>query len=106
LESIPLKDFVVDKLDDLKARDIVVLDVRGKSDVTDYMVVCTGTSKTHVKAIAEYLVLEAKKESCSLLGIEGTAVSEWVLVDLDQVVVHVMQEEAREFYALEKLWAD
>lgn len=101
-----MKDFVVDKLEDLKARDIVVLDVRDKSDVTDYMVVCTGTSKTHVKAIAEYLVIEAKKKNTALLGVEGTTVCEWVLVDLEQVVVHVMQQDARVFYALEKLWAD
>lgn len=101
-----LKDFVIDKISDIKARDIQVIDTQKTSHVTDYMVICTGTSKTHVKSIAEHLVVEAKKAGIPPIGIEGRETSEWVLVDMGSVVVHVMQEEARQFYQLEKLWAN
>ena len=105
MENDALKSFVLDKISDIKARDIEVLDVQSKSSVTDLMIICTGTSKTHVKSIAEYLVVEAKKENLNLLGIEGRETSEWVLVDLGSIVVHVMQEQTRSFYQLEKLWS-
>ncbi|WKE66629.1 ribosome silencing factor [Gallaecimonas kandeliae] len=100
-----LKDFVVDKADDLKAVDIKALDVRGKSSVTEFLVVCSGTSRTHVNAIAENVVTEAKHAGLQPLGIEGKAGGEWVLVDLGDVVLHVMQEQTRDFYQLEKLWS-
>ncbi|GLS83568.1 ribosome silencing factor [Paraferrimonas haliotis] len=105
MENSQLKDFVVDKIDDLKAKDIVTLDVSEKSSVTDFMVICSGTSKTHVKSIAEYLVVEAKKADMQPLGIEGRESSEWVLVDLGGVILHVMQDQTRDFYQLEKLWS-
>ncbi len=105
MKPAELKDFAVDKVDDLKARDIVVLDVSDRSDVTDFMVVCTGTSKTHVRAIAEHLVSEAKEIGQQPLGVEGKDTGEWVLVDLSSVIVHVMQEQVRDLYQLEKLWA-
>ncbi|WP_028117020.1 ribosome silencing factor [Ferrimonas senticii] len=104
MQATELKDFVVDKIDDLKARDIVVLDVSDRSDVTDFMVVCTGTSKTHVRSIAEYVALEAKRADWAPLGVEGTNEGEWALVDLSSVIVHVMQESTRDLYQLEKLW--
>ena len=103
--EILLKDFVLDKISDIKAKDVEIIDISEKSSITDYMVVCTGTSKTHVKSIAEYLVVEAKKEGIPPLGIEGRETSEWVLVDLGSIIVHVMQAETRHFYQLEKLWA-
>ncbi|MED5525189.1 ribosome silencing factor [Gallaecimonas pentaromativorans] len=99
-----LKDFVVDKADDLKAVDIKTLDVRGKSSVCEFLVICSGTSRTHVNAIAENVVTEAKQTGMQPLGIEGKAGGEWVLVDLGDVVLHVMQEQTRDFYQLEKLW--
>ncbi|MBY5990524.1 ribosome silencing factor [Ferrimonas balearica] len=105
MQAVELKDFAVDKLDDLKGRDIVVLDVSDRSDVTDYMVVCTGTSKTHVRSLAENLVSEAKDAGLQPLGIEGKESGEWVLVDLSAVIVHVMQEQTRDHYQLEKLWS-
>lgn len=105
MQAVELKDFAVDKLDDLKARDIVVLEVGERSDVTDYMVVCTGTSKAHVRGLADNLVLEAKKAGEAPLGIEGKDAGEWVLVDLSSVIVHVMQEQTRDLYQLEKLWS-
>ncbi|PYE35343.1 ribosome-associated protein [Idiomarina fontislapidosi] len=100
-----LREFVIDKVDDLKGRDIQVLDVHGKTDVADYMIVCSGNSKTHVKSIAEYVATQAKHAGIPPLGVEGGEQSEWVLVDLGDVVLHVMQESMRDFYQLEKLWS-
>jgi ribosome-associated protein len=104
--QLSLKDFVIDKISDIKARDIVVLSIEKQSTIADMMIVCTGTSKTHVKSIAEHLAVEAKKADLAPLGIEGRETSEWVLVDLGSVIVHVMQQEARDFYQLEKLWSN
>ncbi|GAB1073050.1 MAG: ribosome silencing factor [Shewanella algae] len=106
MQGTELKQFVVDKVDDLKARDIVVLDVSKKSNVTDFMVICSGTSKTHVRAIAENVVAEAKQTGMQPQGVEGRDSSDWVLVDLGDVILHVMQEQTREHYQLEKLWSD
>ncbi|WP_233558192.1 ribosome silencing factor [Alginatibacterium sediminis] len=100
-----LVDFVVDKIEDLKGRDISVLDVREKSTVTDYLVVCSGNSKRHVQSIAQNVNIEAKQAEVEILGIEGQVEGEWVLVDLGNVVVHVMQDQTRDFYQLEKLWS-
>jgi ribosome-associated protein len=103
-EAEEIKDLVVTALEDLKAVDVVVLDVRGKSSVTDFMVIASGTSDRHLKAMANNVVVEAKKAGIMPLGIEGEASSEWVLVDLVDVVVHIMMPETRDFYQLEKLW--
>ncbi len=91
-------------LEDLKARDIVLLDVRGKCSVTDYMIVASGSSNRHVKAVADNVLMEAKKAGVTPLGVEGLESAEWALVDLGDVVVHVMQPQARELYDLERLW--
>ncbi|WP_158968397.1 ribosome silencing factor [Paraglaciecola sp. L3A3] len=99
-----LKAFAVEKIEDLKGRDIIELDVSGKSSVTDTLIICSGNSKRHVVSIAENLVVEAKKSDTAPLSIEGKEDGDWVLVDLGDVVVHVMQDEARDFYQLEKLW--
>lgn len=91
-------------LAELKARDIKVLDVRQLTPIADYMVVASGTSDRHVKSIAAHLVEEASAAGCPPLGVEGLDGGEWVLVDLADVVVHVMQPRSREFYKLENLW--
>jgi len=91
-------------LEDLKAKDIEVIDVRGKSSVTDFMLVCSGTSKRHVMSIASKVEEELKKGSITPLGSEGHQGGDWVVVDLSDVVVHILTEEARELYDLEKLW--
>ena len=91
-------------LDELKAKDAVEIDVRGKSSVTDYMIVVSGTSTRHVKSIADEVIKHAKKLDVMPLGVEGEREAEWVLVDLGDVVVHVMLPRVREFYALERLW--
>ena len=100
-----LKEAVFEALDDLKAKDIVCLDVKALTSVTDYMVICTGSSSRHVKSLADNVNVELKKLGEKALSIEGAAGSDWVLVDFGDVVVHVMLEEARNFYELEKLWS-
>ncbi|MBD7921587.1 ribosome silencing factor [Xanthomonas sp. CFBP 8703] len=103
--SLPvLLAHVRNALDELKAKDAVEIDVRGKSSVTDYMIVVSGTSTRHVKSIADEVIKHAKKLDVMPLGVEGEREAEWVLVDLGDVVVHVMLPRVREFYALERLW--
>lgn len=91
-------------LEDLKAEDIVELDVRDKTSVTDYLIIASGTSSRHVKSIANNVAVEAKKAGSKSLGTEGEDLAEWILVDLGDIVVHVMQPQIREFYDLESLW--
>jgi len=99
-----LRDLVVKTLDDMKANDIKVLDVRGKTSITDIMVIASGTSSRHVKALAETVAFQAKEAGEAPLGIEGASEGEWALIDLNGVVVHVMQAKVRDFYQLERLW--
>lgn len=89
---------------ELKAKDVVEIDVRGKSSVADFLVIASGTSTRHVKSIADEVVKFAKKLDVMPLGVEGEREAEWVLVDLGDVIVHVMLPRVREFYALERLW--
>lgn len=91
-------------LEDLKAEDIVELDVKGKTSVADVIFVASGNSGRHVKSIANNVVMESKHAGNQPLGIEGETDADWVLVDLGDVVVHVMQAQARVFYDLEGLW--
>lgn len=95
-------EIAVHALEELKGQNIVVIDTKDKSDVFDAMIIATGTSDRHVKSLADQLVQEAKAKSLSVLGVEQDR--SWVLVDLYDVIVHVMLEETREFYSLEKLW--
>jgi len=99
-----LRRVVLDALDDLKAKDITEIDVRGKSGVTDLLVIASGTSSRHVKSIADEVVKKAKQAGNPPIGVEGQREAEWVLVDLGDVVVHVMLPRTREFYGLERLW--
>lgn len=99
-----LRRQVEDWLADLKASHVVVLDVRELTDVTDYMIVASGRSGRHVRSLAEHLVEQSKKHGHQPMGVEGLDQGEWVLVDLCDVVIHVMQPEVRDFYQLEKLW--
>ena len=104
MDSNQFKQFVLDKIDDMKARDIIELDVSGKSSITDLMIICSGNSKRHVMAIADNLHVETKNAGHAPLSIEGKETGEWVLVDLGDIIVHVMQDKTRDFYQLEKLW--
>lgn len=91
-------------LDDMKAQHVMVFDVRGLTDVTDTVVIASGTSDRHVKSLASSVVAQARAAGYRPLGVEGEREGEWVLVDLQDLIVHVMLPRIREFYALEKLW--
>jgi len=99
-----LERVVLDALADMKAVDVKALDVRGITDITDMMVVASGTSDRHVKSIADRVLQRCKEAGFRPYGIEGERDGEWVLVDLHDLVLHVMLPRVREFYALEKLW--
>lgn len=105
MQGQALQDFVIDKIDDLKGQDIVALDVRGKSSITDCMIICTGTSSRHVASIADHVVQASRAAGMIPFGVEGEQTADWVVVDLGDVMVHVMQEESRHLYELEKLWS-
>jgi ribosome-associated protein len=101
---ITLEKLALGAMADMKAVNIKVLDVRGLTDVADTMIVCSGTSDRHVRAIAELVIERAKASGRRPMGTEGKQDAEWVLVDLQDVLVHVMLPRVREFYALEQLW--
>ena len=105
MNSEQLSDLVIDALEEVKGQDIVKLDVRKLTTVTDYMMVASGTSNRHVKALAEAVSDKAREAGHKPIGIEGTEGGEWVLLDLQDVLVHVMLPRVREFYNLEKLWS-
>ena len=104
MEPAELKQLVIDALDDLKGVNIVELDVRRLTDVMDYLVIASGTSNRHVKALADNVLMQAKENGRRPLGVERQDGAEWVLVDFGDVVVHVMQPATRDFYDLERLW--
>jgi ribosome-associated protein len=99
-----LKTVVADALADMKALAVTVLDVRGLTDVTDFMVIASGTSDRHVRSVAQRVVEKTKEAGFRPHGVEGQQDSDWVLIDLNEVIVHVMLPRVREFYGLEKLW--
>jgi ribosome-associated protein len=103
--TTPLTQLAISALEDIKAQDIVTLDVSHLTDVMDVLVVASGNSNRQVKALADHLVEESKKAGHQPLGVEGMDSAEWVLVDLGDVVVHIMLPETRRFYDLEKLWS-
>lgn len=105
MDTDKLLELVLEALNDMKGRDIQVLDVRGKTSITDAMVVASGTSNRHIRSLADAVIEKAKKAGYPPLGVEGESVGEWVLVDLVDVVVHIMQRETRAFYNLERLWS-
>lgn len=100
------ENLIYNILDDLKGFDIKILNVEGVSCVTDRMILCTGRSNRHVKSTAMNLVTELKKHGLQPLGSEGFDTSDWVLIDLGDIIVHIMQQETRDFYNLEALWGN
>lgn len=104
MEPVKLKDLVVLALEDMKGVDVRVLDVRGMTAITDFMVIASGTSDRHVKSLARSVQDKAREQGAKPRGVEGEQGGEWVLVDLRDVVVHVMRPQVRDFYNLEKLW--
>ncbi|GAA5125990.1 MULTISPECIES: ribosome silencing factor [Alloalcanivorax] len=100
----PLLDLVLDALEEMKAKNVASLDVRAMTSVADDMVIASGTSSRHVKAMADNVMEKAKQAGYSPLGTEGERGAEWILVDLGDVIVHLMLPATREFYDLERLW--
>ena len=105
MNSEQLSDLVVDALDEIKGLDIVKLDVRDMTTVTDFMVLASGTSSRHVQALVDNVAEKAKEAGHKPIGVEGEEGGEWVLLDLQDTLVHVMLPKMREFYNLEKLWS-
>ncbi|SFW60254.1 MULTISPECIES: ribosome silencing factor [Luteibacter] len=99
-----LRQRVVAALEDLKAKDVREIDVRGKTSIADILFIASGTSARHVKSIADEVIKFAKEAGVMPLGVEGQTEAEWVLVDLGDIIVHVMMPRIREFYGLERLW--
>lgn len=104
MQKSNLKQIVLDALEDSKANEVALMDVTAQTDITDYMVVASGTSSRHVKACAERVIELAKNSGTRPIGVEGLEEGDWVLIDLADVVVHVMLPKVREFYDLERLW--
>jgi ribosome-associated protein len=105
MKSEAVRDLAVEALEDLKAVNIAVLNVSKLTGVTDYMIVASGTSSRHVRSLVDAVVVKAKERGVSPLGVEGEQHAQWGLVDLGDVVVHIMLPEVRDFYQLEKLWS-
>jgi ribosome-associated protein len=99
-----LKAVVLAALDDMKALEVKYLDVRGLTDIADFMVIASGTSDRHVRSVAQRVVERAKEAGFRPHGIEGQQDGDWVLIDLNDMIIHVMLPRVREFYGLEKLW--
>ena len=106
MQTEAIKKIALKALDELKAENVLVLDVRKYASFTDFMIFASGKSTRHVKSIASEVIETAKKASLPTLGIEGEDVGEWILVDLGDVIVHVMLPDTRQFYELEKLWSE
>jgi ribosome-associated protein len=99
-----LKTVILAALDDMKALEVKFLDVRGLTDIADFMVIASGTSDRHVRSVAQRVVDKAKAAGFRPHGVEGQQDGDWVLIDLNEMIVHVMLPRVREFYGLEKLW--
>jgi ribosome-associated protein len=100
-----LKDIVINSLEEIKAIDITLIDVRELTGIMDTMVVASGNSNRQVKALANAVVMDAKAAGYSLLGIEGENTAEWILVDFGEIIIHIMLPATRAFYDLERLWS-
>ena len=106
MQSEQIKNLALAALEDLKGKDIQVMDVRELTDITDYMLIVSGSSDRHVKAMADKLVDTLRERKLRPLGVEGREHGNWVLLDFGDVVVHIMHPEARRFYDLEGLWSE
>jgi ribosome-associated protein len=106
LQTEQLKAIVVAALEELKGRNIRVLDVHNKTSITDVMIIASGTSTRHVKSLVDNVVEKCKKAGVMPLGVEGEQAAEWMLADLGDIVVHVMIPTMRDFYNLDKLWGE
>ena len=99
-------ELITTSLDDDKAENILTIPLRGKSAMADYMIVASGTSSRQVTAMAEHIEFKLKQNKIAILGLEGLRQADWVLIDANDVIVHLFRPEVREFYGLERMWAD
>lgn len=106
VESSRKRDLICEAAEELKAHNITVLDVQGQTIVADYFIVCSGTSITHIQSIAEGVRDRLRERAHLRAKPEGDAASYWVILDFSDVLMHIFDEETREFYDLERLWAD
>ena len=106
MQTEELKSFVIEQLENMKGRDIIALNISDKASFADYMIICSGNSKRHVKSIAQSVAMECRAKGIEPRGMEGSDVGEWALVDLIDIIVHVMTDEQRDKYNLEQLWAE
>ena len=106
LETEELKKVVIKAIEDVKGIDLSILDVKGKTSVTDVMMIVSGNTSRQVRAIVNNVIMEVKKAGHPPLGVEGEEYGEWALVDLGDIIVHIMQPSIRDFYNLEKLWGE
>ncbi len=106
MEIEKIKDIVITALEDIKGFQIKIINVRGKSNFTDIMVIVSGNTARQVKALGSNLLIVAGENDIKVLGSEGEQQGEWMLIDLGDIVVHIMQPDIRDFYNLEKLWGD
>lgn len=104
MDHSEIVQLAIDALEDIKAKDILTLDVAKLTEMTDTMIIACGNTPRQNKALAENLVVKAKQRECDILGVEGMDAPEWILVDLGSVIVHIMVPQARETYNLEELW--
>ncbi|MXP66347.1 ribosome silencing factor [Pantoea sp. Nvir] len=105
MQGKTLQEFIINKINDLKGQNIVSLNVQGKSSITDCMIICTGKSMRHVISIADHVVHESRTVGIVPLGVEGKNTADWVVVDLGDVILHVMQDNIPQIYELEELWS-
>jgi len=106
LQTEALNAFVIEKLEDMKGKEIISLNISEKSSFADYMIICSGNSNRHVKSIAQSVAIECRAAGVEPRGMEGNDVGEWSLVDLGDIIVHIMTNEQRDKYNLEQLWGE
>jgi ribosome-associated protein len=106
LQTEALNAFVIEKIEDMKGKDIISLNISDKASFADYMIICSGNSNRHVKSIAQSIAIDCRAKGVEPRGMEGNDVGEWALVDLGDIIVHVMTNEQRDKYNLEELWAE
>ncbi len=104
-KKINLCKFIQESLSKNKAKEITVINLKKKTSIADYMIICTGTSNRHIIALSNYLSADLKKLNLSLLNIEGKKGGDWIVVDTGDIIIHLFRREVREYYNLEKMWS-